>query len=101
MCRNTLIETLQREKGGKQHDGAAKSFGSPCCPGGGGRRFAPVDTAVAHHKLNTEQKLSFVRLVARRRAFLCGEKGGDMDEVEKLERLNTLKTCECCISRIF
>ena len=32
--------------------------------GGGGRRFAPVDIAVAHHEFNIEQKLSFTRDVA-------------------------------------
>lgn len=41
----------------------------------GGRRFAPVDIAASHHELNTEQKLSFVRFGARRRAFLRGTWG--------------------------
>ena len=49
--------------------------------GGGGRRFASVDTAAAHHELNTEQKLSFVRLIARRRAFLRGTWGGGLAKI--------------------
>lgn len=61
-------------------------FALPTVRGGGGRRFAPVDIAVAHHIFYTEHKLSFARrianaffamhFVARRRAFLYAEKQG-------------------------
>ncbi len=39
-------------------------FAPSAVRGGGGRRFAPVDIAVAHHEFNMEQKLSFTWDVA-------------------------------------